>query len=260
MKKIKLVILTMVALGTGVPVSEAGYSLLNSASDFAVLGASTVTSTGNTVVNGNLGVFPGSAITGFGPGIVNGITYLGGAVAQQAAIDALNAYTVLGSEGIFQSLSGQNLGGLMLGPGVRNFSSSAQLTGVLVLDAQGDANARFDFQVGSTLTTASGSSVQLINGAQANNVNWQIGSSATIGSDTAFIGSILADQSITLNSGASLIGRALALHGAVTMDNNYIIETASVPEPGNLLASSLAVTALLVWKGVAKWRRKTKGV
>ena len=258
MKNIKLIILTMGALGTWLPASKAGYSLLNSASDFAVLGASTVTSTGNTVVNGDLGVFPGLSITGFSPLIVNGTIYVGDSVARQASIDAINAYSVLGQESIFQILTGQNLGGLTLGPGVRNFSSSAQLTGVLVLDAQGDPNARFDFQIGSTLTTASGSSVQLINGAQANNVNWQIGSSATIGSDTAFIGSMLADQSITLNTGASLMGRALALHGAVTLDNNYIIETASVPEPGNLLASALAVSALLVWKGVGKWRRQTK--
>ena len=227
MKNKKWMLAVIVALAGFLPQGKATLSL-NSASGFAVLGGSTVTSTGDTVLNGDLGVSPGTAITGFGPAIVNGTTYAGGAVAQQAEIDAASAYLILGSEVSGQNLTGLDLGGLTLAPGVRNFASSAQLTGILILDAQGDPNARFDFLITSTLTTASSSSVLLINGAQANNVYWQVGSSATIGTGTAFSGSILADQSITMNTGANLSGRALALNGAVTMDDNLI---SVVPEP-----------------------------
>ena len=128
---------------------------LGFASSFAVLGGSTVTSTGPTVLNGDLGVFPGLTITGFSPGIVNGVTYAGGAVAQSAQNDVLIAYLALLGEASVQDLTGQNLGGLTLAPGVRNFTSSAQLTGILTLDGLGNPNSRFDFQIGSTLTTAS---------------------------------------------------------------------------------------------------------
>lgn len=204
-----------------------------------MLGNSTVTNTGNTVLNGNLGLYSGTSITGFPPGIVNGTIYLTDAVAQQAQIGALTGYNLLVSETSIQNLSGQDLGGLTLTSGVRNFASSAQLTGTLILDAGGNSNARFDFQIGSTLTTASGSTVSLINGAQASNVFWQVGTSATLGTNTSFSGSILADQSITLNTGANLSGRALALNGAVTLDTNVI----TVPEPSPIwpLVSCLAL-------------------
>ena len=122
-----------------------------------------------------------------------------------------------------QNLTGQNLGGLTLTPGVYSFSSSAQLTGTLTLDAQGDPNALFVFQIGSTLTTASNSSVVFINGGQGNNTFWQVGSSATLGTGTAFTGNILALASITLTTGANIrCGRALARNGAVTQDHNNI--------------------------------------
>lgn len=196
--------------------SHAG--ILLSADGFAVLGASTVTNTGNTVLNGDLGVYPGTAITGFGPGIVNGSTYAGGAVSQQAQIDALAGYVFLENEVSIEDLSGQDLGGLTLTAGVRNFTTSAALTGTLTLDGGGDSNARFVFQIGSTFTSASNAVVLLINGAQAGNVFWQVGSSATLGTNTSFSGSILADQSITMNTGADLSGRAIALNGAVTLD------------------------------------------
>lgn len=217
--------------------SHAG--ILYSAEAFAVLAGSTVTNTGSTVLNGDLGVYPGSAITGFGPGVVDGSTYAGGAVPQQAQSDALAGYLALENEIPIENLSGQDLGGLTLTGGVRNFTSSAGLTGTLVLDAQGDSNARFDFQIGSTLTTASGAAVLLINGAQAGNVFWQVGTSATLGTNTSFAGSILADQSITLNNGSNIFGRAIALNGAVTLDNNLI----TVPEPASLflLAACLAL-------------------
>ena len=195
---------------------------LNTAGSFAVLGASAVTSTGNTVLNGDLGVAPGTAITGFGPGIVNGTTYAGVPFAAQAQADVLTAFNTLKGEMVLADLTDQDLGGLILTAGVYHFDTSAQLTGMLTLDAQGDSNARFVFQIGSTLTTATSSSVLLINGAQAGNVFWQVGSSATLGTGTSFEGSILADQSITFDYQASLSGRGLALNGAVTMDDNVI--------------------------------------
>jgi len=226
--------------------SNAG--ILISADGFAVLAGSTITNTNNTVINGDMGVYPGSAITGFGPGIVNGSTYAGGAISQQAKIDTLAGYILLVNEASIQDLSGLDLGGLTLTSGVRNFTSSALLTGTLTLDAGGDTNARFDFQIGSTLTTASNSVVLLINGAQASNVFWQVGTSATLGTNSIFSGSILADQSITLASGAGLSGRAIALNGAVTLDNNVI----TIPEPSTfwlLFCCSFFLCAWRRWVG-----------
>ncbi len=127
-------------------------------------------------------------------------------------------------------MTGQDLGGLTLTSGVRNFTSSAGLTGTLTLDAGGDPTARFDFQIGSTFITAGNAVVLLINGAQASNVFWQVGTSATLGTNTSFAGTILADQSITLNTGADISGRAIALNAAVTLDNNDI----TIPEPASL--------------------------
>ena len=123
-------------------------------------------------------------------------------------------------------MTGQDLGGLTLTPGVYHFDSSASLSGILTLDAQGNPNARFDFQIGTTLITGNGSAIQLVNGAQADNVYFQVGTSATLGTNTAFDGNILADQSVTLTTGASMLnGRALALVGAVTMDTNQVTTT-----------------------------------
>jgi type VI secretion system secreted protein VgrG len=206
-------------------------TILNSADSFAVLGGSTVTSSGNTILNGDLGVYPGASITGFASGIVHGVTYSGGAVAQQAESDTLLAYNLLAGETFTQSLTGQDLGGLTLTPGVYKFNTSAQMTGMLTLDAQNNPDAIFVFQIGSTLTTASSASMDLLNGAQADNVFWQVGTSATLGTDTSFDGSILADQSITLEAGTSLSGRALALNAAVTLDGNVITVPLAVPEP-----------------------------
>ena len=199
---------------------------LGTAADFAVLGASTVTNTGLTVVNGgHVGVSPGSAITGFGPGIVNspGTIHFNDAAAQQAHTDAQTAYNNLASAAVTQDLTGQDQGGLTLNPGVYHFSSSAQLTGTLTLDAHNDPTSVFIFQIGSTLTTASGSSVVVIN-APANwcSKYWQVGSAATLGTSTAFVGTIIAHDSITMNTSASLYGRALALTAAVTLDTNAI--------------------------------------
>jgi hypothetical protein len=204
------------ALGATAPV-------LGAAKSFTVLGGSTVTNTNVTTITGDLGVSPGLAITGFPPGIVlGGAVHAGDAVALQAQTDTTAAYNTLAGQACSVDLSGKDLGGLTLTPGVYCFSSSAQLTGALVLDAGGRADAVFVFKMVSTLITASNATVHVINGGTACGVYWMVGSSATLGTNTAFAGSVLALTSITLNTGATLSGRALARNGAVTMDHNTI--------------------------------------
>jgi hypothetical protein len=212
---------------------------LGTASTFAVLGGSAVTNTGPTVVTGDLGVSPGTSISGFPPGSVIGTVHPGGGpVATQAQADIGTALGVAAGEPCDTNLTGQNLGGMTLTPGVYCFDSSAQLTGVLKLDALGDANAKWLFQVTSSLTTASNAAVVLVNGASncGNNINWQIGSSATVGSGTMFLGNILALTSITLTSGANSTGSLYAHTGAVTMDTNKVSTCSggSIPPPDQL--------------------------
>jgi len=215
---------------------------LGTADSFAVLGGSTVTNTGATIINGNLGVWPGTAITGFPPGIVNGTIHLTDDVAMQAQRDLTSAYTFAAGETCSNVLTGQDLGGMTLTPGVYCFGSSAQLTGTLTLDAGGNPNAVFLFQIGSTLTTASGASVLFANGGTGGNLFWLVGSSATLGTTTDFAGNILALTSITLNTGANIpCGRALARNGAVTMDTNVVSGCeattggGTIPEPNTAL-------------------------
>ncbi len=196
---------------------------LGAAETFAVLGGQAVTNTGPSAIVGDVGVSPGASVTGFPPGLVTlGSIHAADALAAQAQSDLTTVYNVVAGLPVTADLTGQDLGGLMLTAGVYHFSSSAQLTGTLTLDAQGNPNAEFDFQIGSTLTTASNSSVVVINGGDPCDVFWQIGSSATLGTTTVFVGHILALTSITLLNGASIDGSALARNGAVTLDDNVI--------------------------------------
>lgn len=200
---------------------------LGTAQSFGVLGGSAVTNTGATTVNGDVGVSPGSSVTGFPPGIVvGGAIHSNDAVAVQAQNDLTTAYNEIAATPCTVDLTGQTLGvfpAATLTPGVYCFSSSAQLTGALTLDALGNPNALFLFKIGSSLTTASGSSVTVVNGGSScDSVFWQVGSSATIGTGTSFAGDILALTSITLTTGANTSGRALARNGAVTLDTNNV--------------------------------------
>ncbi|MHB8491897.1 MAG: ice-binding family protein [Solirubrobacteraceae bacterium] len=194
---------------------------LGTAGSFAVLAGSTVTNTGPSTITGDLGVSPGTAVTGFPPGTVNGSIHAADAVAALAQSDLTTAYNDAASRTPAVPVSG-DLGGLTLTPGVYKASSSIGLTGPLTLDAQGNTSAVFIFQVGSTLTTASASHVNLINGAQACNVFWQIGSSATLGTASVFAGDILALTSISVNNGVTVNGSVLARNGAVTLINDTI--------------------------------------
>jgi hypothetical protein len=198
---------------------------LGTADSFAVLAGSTITNTGPTVVDGDVGVSPGSAITGFPPGMVNnGVIHAADGVAAQAQQDLTTAYDDAAGRTPSTSVSG-DLVGQTLTPGVYKSTSSLGLTGTVTLDAQGDSHAVFIFQIASTLITGSNGSVNLIGGAQACNVFWQVGSSATLGTGTTFRGNILALTSITATTGATIDGRALARNGAVTLDTNTITRT-----------------------------------
>jgi len=286
MNAIKLAIPLFVALAYG-PAQGWAQSVLGTAQSFAVLAGSTVTNSPTilsdpTVLNGYLGVSPGTSITNLAaitvngtPGGIAGVNVHTpvsgippGAVAAQAKIDLTTAYNTLAGLGA-TTLTG-DLGGRTLTSGVYSFS--AGLTGTLTLDAQGLSNAFWVFQTGSTLITASSSSVVFINDADnIAPVFWQVGSSATLGTDTSFIGNILADQSIALNTGADILcGSALARIGAVTLDTNHIstgcnnaiviggggngggtVVTTPVPEP-EIYAMMAVGLGLLGWVGRRK--------
>jgi autotransporter-associated beta strand protein len=196
---------------------------LGAARNVAVLGSSTVTNAGPTTVIGNVALSsPGVSITGFPPGtIVAGSQYIGPGLANDAHTDASTAYAQVAGETLTTDLSGQNLGGMILTPGVYHFGTTAALTGTLNLDTGGNPNAAFHFQIGSTLTTDPASMITLLNGNTVN-IFWQVGTSATIGVGSTFYGNLLADQSITVNSGATINGRAMAINAAVTLSTNTI--------------------------------------
>jgi hypothetical protein len=199
---------------------------LGTAANFTVLAASTVTNTGlTTITGGDLGLYPGTSVTGFPPGVLNppAVKHVNDAVAQQAAADLGTAYTYYAGVPSTGALD-PDLGSLTYTPGVYTNASAVQIsaTKIFTLDAQGDADAVFIFQIGTTLTLGSSSSVSLINGAQAKNVFWQVGSSATLGTSSVMLGNIMAQASITFNTSASITGRALAVTAAVTLDTNII--------------------------------------
>jgi hypothetical protein len=229
----RIMMLTLISAGTAAAQTAPS---LGTAQSYAVLAGSTVTNTGPSVIGGDLGLSPGTAVTGFPPGTVSGGTiHAADAAALSAQSSLTTAYNALAGQSCTQDLTGQDLGGKVLTPGVYCFSSSAALTGSLTLNAGGNAAAVFIFKTGSTLTTASGSSVVMTNGGSQCNVYWQVGSSATIGTSTSFAGNILALTSITMTTGANVVGRALARNAAVTLDTNNITpstcSSSSAPAP-----------------------------
>jgi hypothetical protein len=204
--------------------SQAPVALLTAA-PFAVLAGSTVTSTGNTSVTGNLGVSPGTAVTGFPPGVLIGMQHAGDPTAAQGIADLTTAYNDAAGRTLCPVTVAGNLGGQTLAPGLYKSTSSLAVTsGDLTLDAQGDQDAVFIFQMASTLTTTAGRQVILAGNANPANIYWQVGTSATIGTTSAFKGTIMADQAITLGTGATLDGRALARIAAVALDANTIVK------------------------------------
>ncbi len=198
-------------------------TILGTAENFAVLGGSTVTNTGATTIYGNVGVDPGSAITGAGTISLTGTTYAADAVAGQAQTDETNAYNILASLTSTHNLTGENLGGQTLTAGVYSFASSAQLTGTLTLNSAGASNEDIVIQTVSTLTTASNAKVIVEGGNATDGVFFKVGSTATLGSGTVFEGNILALDSVIFDSSAEILcGRALAQTAGVTMIGNTI--------------------------------------
>jgi hypothetical protein len=235
---------------------------LGTAATYAVLAGTTVTNTGNTVITGDLGISPGSACTGLpapctggGPGTVSGTIHAADAQALQAQKDLTKAYNNAAGQDCDRNLTGMDLGGKTLTPGTYCFSSSAQLTGTLTLNGAGV----YIFQIVSTLNTAPGATVSLINGASACSVFWQVGSSASLDTTTSFAGTIMALTSISLNNAASIAGRALARNGAVTLINNRITNcsgpTPVVSEAPLTILIPLAALAILATAVVLRRRR-----
>ncbi len=233
-----LALLLVIALAVPAMPSEgiAAQSTVNlgTASSFGVLAGSEITNTGTTWIGGSaggdVGLHPGTAFTGSEDvTIENGDIYIDDAVAEQAKVDLVTAYNDAAGRESDETIAA-DLGGRTLTPGVYTSASSIGITGTLTLDAQGDPNAVFIFQAGSTLTTASDSEIVLINDAQPCRVFWQVGSSATLGTNSNFVGHILAMESITVTTGAEVQGQLLARNGAVTLDTNIITNDFCLPE------------------------------
>ena len=207
-------------------ISQNSVTLGSSASTLAILAGSAVTNTGSTVVTGDIGLSPGTSIGGFPPGILNGAMHINDAIATNAKADLTAAYDDAAGRTSSQivTVSG-NIGGLTLTPGLyKSTSSLAISSGNLTFDARGNSSAVFIIQIASSLTVTSGRQVILAGGALASNIFWQVGSSATFGTTSVFKGNVMAMQSITLNTGATLDGRALARTGGVTMAGNTVVK------------------------------------
>ena len=207
---------------------------LGTAANFGLIGSSTITSTGGTVINGSVALTPGSSITGFKPtgsGVINGVTDIDNPAAVTAHNDAQAAYNAAIALRTPPriDLTGKDLGGMTLIPGTYFFSSSAQLTGTLTLDGRGSANGMWTFQIGSTLTTATSASVVTINKARPCNAIWAVGSSATLGTSTTFAGTVIAVASVTVNSGVTVKGGLFALNAAVTLIDDSVRAPGSCP-------------------------------
>jgi hypothetical protein len=200
---------------------------LGTAANFAVLAGSTITNTGPTIINGDLGLSPGTSVTGFPPGQVNGSTHVADSVALQAQTDLTAAYNNAAARPVTATIPTE-LGGTTVTPGAYNSAAGTfGITGTVTLDAQGDPNAVFIFQAASTLITAAASNVSLINGAQASNVFWVVGSSATLGTGSTLQGTVMALASITVTTGATVNGRLLARNAAVTLDTDTVTRTSA---------------------------------
>jgi hypothetical protein len=211
---------------TSLPCPQVGALPLGAACSFGILGATpSVTNVGPTNVTGDIGIWPAASIVGFPPGTLTGTTHLGDAVAMTAQGDLTTAYNAAAAAPGGAVLIA-DIGGQTLAPGVYRTTSAQPtlgITGILTLDGKGDPNGVWIIQIVSSLTTAAGNSqINLINGASSHNVFWQVGSSATLGTNTIFAGTIMAQASITITTGATLNGRALARTGAVTLDSNPV--------------------------------------
>jgi hypothetical protein len=223
---------------------------LGTASTFAVLAATTVTNTGSTVVNGDLGLSPDTSVTGFPPGTYSGTEYVADPTASAAQTDLTASYNNAAAQS--PTTTGlSSLGNQTLTPGVYNAPSGLLVNGTLTLDGQGNPNAVFIFQVGSTLTTGSGSYIDLINGLQACNVFWQVGSSATLGTGSGFAGSVLALTSITVTTADTVNGSLLAQNGAVTLDSDTVTAPTCTTAVGTPLASLRGLTVAAGISGLA---------
>lgn len=270
----RLVCATAIGALLFLPSVGAAATPLGSAEGFAVLGASSVTNTGATSINVDLGVFPGVTFTNAGTIAMTGTVHQGDSSAQQAQIDAAAASAALGALAVTTDLTGQDLGLVgVLTPGVFRFASTAQLTGLLTLDFAGDPDGDFVFQIGSTLTTAAASTIVVLNGGPGSGVFFIVGSAATLGAGSTFAGNIIADTSVSLGAGASIVcGRAFSLASTVTLSGNRIsndctgagdlgsgrtdfgsggfagADLAAVPEPGTwaLLIGGLGAVGAMV--------------
>jgi hypothetical protein len=245
---------------------------LGTSANFAILAGSAVTNTGSSVIAGSVGVSPGTSVTGFPPGTVtSGSIHSADATAGTAQNDLTTAYNNAAGQSVTQVLTGQDLGTVgALGPGVYFFASSAQLTGTLTLNGGGNPNAVFIFQIGTTLTTATSSVVLAINGAQAANIFWQVGSSATIGASSTFLGNILALTSITTNASVVMGGRLLARNGAVTIISLTLTYPPSLlpgapggpppttPAPSTLILVLIGLACATLYQTRERWLHRLK--